>query len=46
MHDATLALLIARLPQMLWNLGCAGLVLLALPLLCCVLMLQLRPRPL
>ena len=37
---------IARLPQTLWNLGCAGLVLLALPLLCCVLMLQLRPRSL
>ncbi len=46
MHDATLALWIARLPQTLWNLGCAGLVLLALPLVCCVLMLQLRPRPL
>ncbi len=34
------------MPQTLWNLGCAGLALLALPLVCGALMLRLRARPL
>jgi hypothetical protein len=46
MTHPTPALWIARLPQTFWNLGCTGLALLALPLVCCALMLQLRPRPL
>lgn len=33
-----------RLPQAAWNLGCASLVLLALPLLCCAMLLPLRVR--
>lgn len=44
MPPHTLAPWIGRLPQTLWNLAYAGLVLAALPLVCCALMLRLRAR--
>lgn len=38
------AMPVRRLPQTAWNLGCASLVLLALPLFCCALLVPVRVR--